>query len=247
MPTRIPLAAAVLLAGACKSGRIEGDGGDDSATPTLKILSPEPGAEYQAGDIVLLSARARDVDGNTLVIEAATWAVGDWNVAGNDVSVDDLPEGDLDLQLSAVVNGQTLSSSVAFTVAEEVVVDPGEDIDYEGIIAAHVYYAGAYGQFDDPCDGWMAFTLFTDDTMSGVGSCRAFGEDWEFAVEGTRAEGTVSGDLSMSFEKATIPTQFTGTIDAKDHVEGAFSEEFVPAEGEWLKVEGTFSADPTSG
>lgn len=226
----------------CKEGRIEGKAPETSVE--VSIVSPAEGDVFAAGEQVLLSARATDQDDVVQVIESAEWSAPDWATTGNDVVAVDLPLGTYDLDLAALVAGETLTDSVSITVAIDDTGEPLPDVAYEGIIAANVFYEGSYGKMEDPCDGWVTFTITGEGALSGEGNCRAFGEDWQFSIAGTRDEDSLSGELSMEFKKITVPTDWRGTIDDKGHVEGAFDQTHVPKAGETIRVWGTFTADP---
>ena len=104
-------------------------------------------------------------------------------------------------------------------------------------------------QYEDPCEGWVEINIESE-LMSGEGSCRAFGEDWDVDISGSETGGEISGELTLYFKEAEPePTVFTGTRDALDHIVLEFDDTHYPGEVsgvsiEYLTITGSITADP---
>jgi hypothetical protein len=223
---------------------------------SLSILSPEQDAQFEPGELVTLSVAVVSNTGDSISLEQVTWETGDWLANGNNLSVTDLPEGSRSLNVTAVAMGDSFSGSVDIHIGDDGsgdTGDPGGTGDFSGVVEALIQLqlkASSGGTtYEDPCEGWVDFNI-EDGVLYGEGSCRAFGEDWDFGMEGNETGSTLSGSLTMEFEDVEPePTAFTGSRDELDHIALEFSGTHHPGEVsgvaiEYLTITGTITADP---
>lgn len=218
-------------------------GGDDSGGSTdndfaVRIKSPEDGATFDFGESVDFVAKATK-NGEATDIKTATWTIGPVVEKGDDISIDDLPSGTWDVELSAVVGKQTLTESVSITIKD------APPMNYEGRanIDLHLDHPD-YGEYDDGCDGGLTFVA-TGSAFSGSGTCKEelFGETFPFTLEGTVAGGNIEGSLILDADGTQYSTPFTGSGKYGDSFNANFDYTH-SADGATLRVYGTWNADP---
>jgi len=240
---------------ACKSGEgdVETDPGEVNSY-SLSILSPVQDAQFEPGELINLSVAVISSTGESASLDQVSWETGDWLANGNNLEVSDLPEGSRSLNVLAVALGESFTGSVDVHIGDsEDTGDPTVSGDFSGVVEAEIVLkleASSGGTtYDDPCEGWVDFSI-EDEILSGEGSCRAFGEDWDFTMEGVDTDGVLTGSLSMEFDEAKPePTEFSGTRDKLDHSVLEFSGTHYPGEVsgvaiEHLSIAGSITADP---
>ncbi len=241
---------------ACKDDEAKGKKQQGTVTAySLSVLSPEQDAQYEIGELVTLSVAVASDSGEELSLDEVSWTTGDWLANGNNLSVSDLPDGSRSLNVTAVAAGDSYTGSVDIHIGDYGTGDTGESgstEDFEGVIEASIILKLEAGTtYDDPCEGWADFST-EEIQMLGAGSCRAFGEDWDFEISGTDKDGVLAGNLSMQFDDVEPePTPFTGTRDELGHVTIDFSGTHYPGEVsgvaiEYLTISGTITADPAT-
>ena len=194
------------------------------------IVSPEPDAEYEEGELVSLEAAVISTSGVSVAIDQVSWQTGDWLANGNNLSVADIPEGSRALTVTAVAMGETFTDSIDIHIGanEDDTDEDRTEGDYSGVVEANITLklaaAGGGTTYQDPCEGWVEFNIDAS-KLGGEGSCRAFGEDWVFAIQGSDSDGVLDGSLSMGFQEEDIqtePTPFDGTRDKMGHIDIQF-------------------------
>jgi hypothetical protein len=226
---------------------------------SLDILSPEQDSSFESGDLITLSVAVTTDNGDAASLDQVSWETGDWLANGNNLSVSDLPDGSRSLNVTAVAMGEIFTGSVDIHIGDESgdTGDTGDtDADFSGVIEATILLkldASSGGTtYEDPCEGWVELNIEAD-VLVGEGSCRAFGEDWDFDISGSEDAGMLTGELNMHFDEAEPePTLFTGTRDELDHLVLEFSGSHYPGEVsgvsiEYLTISGSITADPEQG
>jgi hypothetical protein len=213
-------------------------GGSSSSDVAVRITSPEDGATFDFGQSIDFVAEATK-DGDPTDIKSATWTIGELTKKGADVSIDDLPSGTWDVEVSAVIAKKTATDSISITINEP------PPMNYEGRAAIDLHLNHPdYGEYDDGCDGGLTFVL-TGTAFSGSGTCKEelFGETFPFTVEGTVSGGNIEGNLILDADGTQYATPFTGT----GKYGSAFNANFDythSADGASLRVYGTWNANP---
>jgi hypothetical protein len=225
---------APLLSFACLALLCAGCGKDDTATPddtsspsaashaVVEIVSPSQGDSLDNGDQVALEVSITDEDsGEAMDYDAVAWsAEGGWSYDQASGTVNDLPVGSYDLQVTVTVSGRELTDQVSITVE-----DPKDPITYRGQLDSTIYlYSNDYDMDDEaPCVG--DFEISTDESwnITGTGVCDVelfWGlVDWDviFEIDGKRTDGNVEGTLFFFDDHGTrYETPYAGTISDKD-------------------------------
>ena len=230
----------------------------EDETYSFSILSPEADAEYEEGELISLVVEVVNSSGASVTIDQVSWQTGDWIANGNNLTVTDLPEGSRALTVIAVAQGETFSDSVDIHIGSmpDQTDDDRINGDYSGVVEADITLKLAASSggttYEDPCEGWVEFNIDAS-FLTGEGSCRAFGEDWVFAIQGTDVDGILEGSLSMEFPEEDIqtePTDFNGTRDKLGHVDIQFDGLHYPGEVsgvhiEYIDLSGSIIADPS--
>jgi hypothetical protein len=220
------------------AGSADDSGGSSATEVAVQIRSPADGATFDFGESVDFVAKATK-DGSAAEIKSATWTVGDVTEKGAEVSIDDLPSGTWDVEVSAVIGKKTATDTISITIK-----DP-PPMNYEGraTIDLHLNHPD-YGEYDDGCDGGLTFVV-TGAAFSGSGTCKEelFDETFPFTLEGTVTGGNIEGNLILDADGTQYATPFTGT--------GKYGQPFSAnydythsADGATLRVYGTWNANP---
>lgn len=216
-------------------GTDSGSGPVDAAV--LSVLSPADGSVLAEGEDVLLSVEAvGSVSGDILSIASVDWRlnVSEWGASGNDVSVSDLPAGNLQLIATAMVGEREVTAAV------DLIVEPRR-FELSGSMDAEIeVYSSEWGMtFDDDCKGPMAFVL-EGNVLSGTGACVAFDETVDFLVTGTDNNGEVTGEMGVSDGEENVPFNGTWNSDTTTLM-GSFDQTWESGDGT-LRLFGSFSA-----
>jgi hypothetical protein len=236
--------AGLLLVGCtAPTSEEEEKNGDDTGGPSedavieVTITSPSKGDSFMLGDEVRFKVEAT-ADGKKTNIKSATWTSGDWTKSGTDVTTDELPAGELTIEVEAEVGKDTYTDSVKITVTEP------PPLDYRGTadIKIDVDYDGF--ELTDRCPGNLNFVL-DGSAFSGTGSCtdEQFGETFQFTITGALTGKKISGDLSLNIDGTDYPTPFDGT-GGYDEAFNATFDQTVREGGNSVRVYGSWTASP---
>ena len=92
------------------------DSGATPRSPTLTIVSPIDGVWLDEGADTVLSAVGRDASGSSVALDELLWSTEGWEITGNDVTVTDLPAGNITLSAEIQIDGQAVADSVELSV-----------------------------------------------------------------------------------------------------------------------------------
>jgi hypothetical protein len=213
-----------------------GPGGGDGEGAVAAVVSPEDGATFMAGDAVTLEVT---LDG--AAPEGAEWSITGtpWVASGSPVTVSDLPEGELRLEVEAWSGGGSAVAQVDITV------EPREPVSYAGEMSATVEVDSPYYSADSDCPGPVSFVWDTDNTLWGTGSCYydfdIYDDTVRFELFGQVEGGAVTGTLTSDLDDEGM--DFTGTVGADGLISASFDKTWSEGEGS-LRIWGTLSASP---
>ncbi|MFZ5476567.1 MAG: hypothetical protein ACOZNI_07305 [Myxococcota bacterium] len=243
----------LLLAMSCTGGT-SGDGEEKAGEAALAIVSPAEGDTFPADGDVPLEVEAT-VDGRVVEAKQIAWTVGDWTGTGATATATDLRPGAYTVEVSAVVEGETLTDSVAIEVTRgegdadtDTDTDTDADLAYAGMLEADVYVeTNDYGDFDDHCSAPITLTVDGIGGIAGQGTCTVFEDLIEqelvFAIEGRVNAGVVSGDLVLEQDGEEARTPYEGTGDRGSRLQATFDTTHSSRDGS-IRIAGTWLADP---
>jgi hypothetical protein len=238
-----------------------GSAGDSEAGAELTILvnAPSPAATYYSNEGVPFEVIAR-VNSAPTDITHATWSLdnGAQEHDGASGTFSPMSAGEHTVHVEALVNGQTGSRDVTFTVlAPEADADTDADTDadadadadadtdviYRGVVAATIDYSGTYGDFGSDCPGTIQFTVTPGGVIAGDGTCNAGDYDFPFIVEGSATAGDVSGVLVMTSDGTEARTPFTGRGAVGNPMNASYDATHRSG-GDSVHIYGTWNASP---
>jgi hypothetical protein len=230
-----------------------GSSADSEAGAELVILinAPSPAATYYSNEGVPFEVIAR-VDGSPTDITHASWSLDDGAQEHDGASgtFSPMSAGEHTAHVEALVNGQTGSRDVTFTVLTpesdadaDADTDADADLVYTGVVAATIDYSGSYGEFGSDCPGTIQFTVTPGGVMAGDGTCNASGYDFPFTVEGSATAGDVSGTLVMTSDGTEARTPFTGHGAVGDTMNASYDATHRSG-GDSVHIYGTWTASP---
>ena len=211
-------------------------GGGGGETLDISVISPVDGASITEGDAVTFEVERVGVG----ALDGATWSVlqNPWSTDGNPVTVSDLPLGDLVIEVEAWSGTSTGTTQIALSVIERV------PVDYRGFMDAQAELDSPSYSDDGPCDGAVAFTRNTDNSLTGTGSCTAeFIVDYpvEFQLTGQVDGDQVTGMLTADLGEEGTP--FAGTVAPDGSITCDFDQSWSEGSGS-LRIWGSFTGSP---
>ena len=237
------------------------DDSEAGAELTILVNAPSPAATYYSNEGVPFEVIAR-VNSQPTDITHASWSLDNGAQEPNGVSgtFSPMSAGEHTVQVEALVNGQTASREVTFTVLTpeadadtdadtdadadaDADADTDVDVAYSGIVAATIDYSGAYGDFGSDCPGTIQFTVTPGGVMAGDGTCNASGYDFPFTVEGSATAGNVSGTLVMTYDGSDARTPFSGRGAVGDPMNATYDATHRSG-SDSVHIYGTWNASP---
>jgi hypothetical protein len=228
---------------------------ESGAELTILINAPSPAATYYSNEGVPFEVIAR-VDGSPTDITHASWSLdnGAQEHDGASGTFSPMSAGEHTAHVEALVNGQTGSRDVTFTVLvpeadadtdadTDADADADADVIYTGVVAATIDYSGSYGDFGSDCPGTIQFTVTPGGVMAGDGNCNASGYDFPFTVEGSATAGDVSGTLVMTSDGTEARTPFTGRGAVGNPMNASYDATHRSG-GDSVHIYGTWTASP---
>lgn len=206
-----------------------------SATFEVSITSPEDGAVFEYGDTVDFAVERSD-GGN---IKTAEWTIGDMSQKGTEVSVSDLPPGDLQVKVEGVAGGADYSDTISITV------NPPAPIPYSGTVAMEFTLRYNGSDYDDSCPGTINFT-YDGTTLTGGGTCTEtlFDTAFSFTLDGTaKSTAKIEGNLVLDYDGTQYSTPFTATGKYGEQIDATYDYTHKDS-GNTLRVYGTWTASP---
>lgn len=224
-------------------GEEPADEKEKTGPATLVVTSPEDGATFEHGVAVPLSVSATR-EGQDVDVTRVTWTIGDWTANGAEAEARDLDAGTYTVAVEAVVDGETLTGSVGIEVLPPEDTGPTEPVAYAGSMQTTVMvHTADYGDFDDACNGPVAFTVQPDGTLAGQGNCTAFDQDFVFAMEGQVRDGVTQGQLILTYDNQDYGTPWDGTGDVGGPLTANFDKTH-SAGRDSIRIYGNWSASP---